>query len=102
MPSASPSRHPWLRKRRPSSREWAPQELCTTPRRSYGCREELFAFCRERLAPHKTPRFWEFVDQFPLTPSGKVQKFLLRDGFVARARQQLTVVEAGGVAGKEG
>jgi len=42
------------------------------------------------------------VDQFPLTPSGKVQKFLLRDGFVARARRQLTVVEAGGVAGKEG
>jgi fatty-acyl-CoA synthase len=39
--------------------------------------EELFAFCREHLAAHKTPRFWEFVEQFPLTPSGKVQKFLL-------------------------
>ena len=44
--------------------------------------EELFAFCREHLAPHKTPRFWEFVEQFPLTPSGKVQKFVLREGFV--------------------
>jgi len=50
--------------------------------------EELFAFCREHLAPHKTPRYWEFVEQFPLTLSGKVQKFLLRDGFVARARQR--------------
>ena len=45
--------------------------------------EELFAFCRERLAPHKTPRFWEFVEQFPLTPSGKVQKFVLRQQFIA-------------------
>jgi acyl-CoA synthetase (AMP-forming)/AMP-acid ligase II len=45
--------------------------------------EELFAFCREHLAPHKTPRYWEFVESFPLTPSGKIQKFLLRDRFVA-------------------
>jgi fatty-acyl-CoA synthase len=45
--------------------------------------DELFAFCREHLAAHKTPRYWEFVDSFPLTPSGKIQKFLLRDRFVA-------------------
>ena len=45
--------------------------------------DELFAFCREHLAPHKTPRYWEFVESFPLTPSGKIQKFLLRDRFVA-------------------
>jgi len=50
--------------------------------------EDLFVFCREHLAPHKTPRFWEFVEQLPLTPSGKVQKFLLRDRFVARERSQ--------------
>jgi fatty-acyl-CoA synthase len=47
--------------------------------------EELFAFCREHLAPHKTPRHWEFVEQLPLTPSGKVQKFVLREQFVTRA-----------------
>jgi fatty-acyl-CoA synthase len=47
--------------------------------------DELFAFCREHLAPHKTPRYWEFVESFPLTPSGKIQKFLLRDRFVAAA-----------------
>jgi len=45
--------------------------------------EQLFAFCREHLAPHKTPRYWVFVDQFPMTASGKVQKFLLREQFVA-------------------
>jgi fatty-acyl-CoA synthase len=49
--------------------------------------EELFAFCRQHLSPHKTPRYWEFVEAFPLTPSGKVQKFVLRDRFVAMARQ---------------
>jgi acyl-CoA synthetase (AMP-forming)/AMP-acid ligase II len=43
--------------------------------------EKLFAYCRERLAPHKTPRYWTFVDAFPLTPSGKVQKFVLREWF---------------------
>jgi acyl-CoA synthetase (AMP-forming)/AMP-acid ligase II len=45
--------------------------------------EALFAYCRERLAPHKTPRHWKIVDAFPLTPSGKVQKFVLREQFVA-------------------
>src|ERR671933_1446567 len=45
--------------------------------------DELSSFCREHLAPHKTPRYWQFVESFPLTPSGKIQKFLLRDRFVA-------------------
>lgn len=43
--------------------------------------DELFAYCREHLAPHKTPCHWQFVDAFPLTASGKIQKFVLRDGF---------------------
>ena len=44
---------------------------------------ELHAYCREHLAPYKTPRHWTFVDEFPLTPSGKVQKFMLRERFLA-------------------
>ncbi len=39
----------------------------------------LHAFCRERLAVHKAPVFWYAVDQFPLTPSGKIQKFVLQN-----------------------
>lgn len=39
---------------------------------------ELFAYARERLAPHKTPRHWITVDEFPLTGSGKIQKYVLR------------------------
>jgi fatty-acyl-CoA synthase len=35
----------------------------------------------ERLAPYKTPVHWVFVDAFPMTPSGKIQKFKLRESF---------------------
>ena len=37
------------------------------------------AFCRERLARFKVPRFIRIVDAFPLTASGKIQKFRLRE-----------------------
>ena len=40
---------------------------------------ELFAYIREHLAPHKTPKDWFAVETFPLTASGKIQKFKLRD-----------------------
>ena len=43
--------------------------------------EELRTYCRERLAPYKTPLHWIFVDAFPMTPSGKIQKFKLRASF---------------------
>ncbi|VVE18104.1 AMP-binding protein [Pandoraea nosoerga] len=41
--------------------------------------EELHAFCRARLAAYKTPALWFFVDEFPTTSSGKIQKFKLRE-----------------------
>jgi len=43
----------------------------------------LFAYCRERLASFKTPRRWRVIDAFPLTPSGKVQKYVLREQILA-------------------
>ncbi len=39
--------------------------------------EDLEAFAREKLARFKVPRQWVFVEEFPLTPSGKVQKHRL-------------------------
>jgi fatty-acyl-CoA synthase len=44
---------------------------------------ELAAYCRVRLAAHKVPRHWVFTEAFPLTGSGKVQKFLLREEFTS-------------------
>ncbi|MFW2829420.1 class I adenylate-forming enzyme family protein [Sphingomonas sp. ID0503] len=38
---------------------------------------ELFEHCRNRLASNKAPTAWFFVGSFPLTPSGKIQKFAL-------------------------
>jgi fatty-acyl-CoA synthase len=44
---------------------------------------ELSSYVREQLAAFKVPRTWVFVDAFPLTGSGKVQKFVLREQFLA-------------------
>ena len=45
---------------------------------------DLEAFARSRLARFKVPRKWHLVDEFPLTPSGKVQKHRL-DESIGRA-----------------
>jgi len=42
-------------------------------------KDELHDYMREHLAPHKTPRHWFVVDAMPLTGSGKIQKFKLRE-----------------------
>jgi fatty-acyl-CoA synthase len=44
--------------------------------------EEVRAFCRGRIAHYKIPRYIRFVDEFPLTVSGKVQKFLIRERMI--------------------
>ena len=41
--------------------------------------DEVQSFCRERIARFKVPRFIKVVDAFPLTASGKIQKFRLRE-----------------------
>lgn len=46
-------------------------------------KDRLFSYLREHLAPHKTPRHWFEVEEFPLTGSGKIQKFKLREQWVA-------------------
>ena len=40
---------------------------------------EVQSFCRDRVARFKVPRFIRVVDAFPLTASGKIQKFRLRE-----------------------
>jgi fatty-acyl-CoA synthase len=44
--------------------------------------ESLQAFCRGRIASNKVPRYWKFVDAFPMTVTGKVQKYLMREASV--------------------
>jgi len=41
--------------------------------------DELRDFCHASLAHFKVPRYWKFVDSFPTTVSGKIQKFKIRE-----------------------
>lgn len=41
--------------------------------------EELAAYCRGRIATYKIPRYWKFTDTFPMTVTGKIQKFRMRE-----------------------
>ena len=45
--------------------------------------EEIREFCRGQIAHYKVPRYVKFVDSFPMTVTGKVQKFLLRQQMAA-------------------
>jgi fatty-acyl-CoA synthase len=40
--------------------------------------QELTAYCRARLATFKVPRYWQIVETFPMTVTGKIQKYRLR------------------------
>ncbi len=46
--------------------------------------EALQLWCRERIAHYKVPRHVEFVEAFPMTVTGKVQKHLMREAMAAR------------------
>ena len=41
--------------------------------------EELQEFCRTHMAKHKTPRYVEFVDSFPMNAAGKILKYKMRE-----------------------
>ncbi|MFQ5744993.1 MAG: AMP-binding protein [Acidobacteriota bacterium] len=53
--------------------------------------EEIRSYCAEGLAHYKVPRYIELVEEFPLTVTGKVQKFKIRE----RAVQDLGLEEDG-------
>ncbi len=51
--------------------------------------EEIREFCRGAIAHYKVPRYVRFMESFPLTISGKVQKYLIRE----HLRTELNLVE---------
>jgi fatty-acyl-CoA synthase len=67
------------------------EEVCAWIRLRDGqvCDEEsIRAFCRDAIAHYKIPRYVRFVDSFPMTVSGKVQKFVMRDAMANELRCQ--------------
>jgi fatty-acyl-CoA synthase len=41
--------------------------------------EALTAYCRGKIATFKIPRYWKLVEGFPMTVTGKIQKFRMRE-----------------------
>jgi fatty-acyl-CoA synthase len=63
------------------------EELCAWIRTRPGetlTADEVRAFCQGQIAHNKIPRYVEFVDEFPMTVTGKIQKFIMRDAVEAR------------------
>jgi fatty-acyl-CoA synthase len=61
------------------------EELCAWVRLAPGesaDEDEIRAFCRGQIAHYKIPRYVRFVDDFPMTVTGKVQKFLIRQAMI--------------------
>ena len=68
------------------------EELCVWIRRREGARlseDEVIAFCRASIAHYKAPRYVRFVDAFPMTVTGKAQKYLMRRAMM----EELALVE---------
>jgi fatty-acyl-CoA synthase len=58
------------------------EELCAWVKLRDGAtatQEEICAFCQGQIAHYKIPRYIKFVDAFPMTVTGKIQKFLMRE-----------------------
>ena len=50
--------------------------------------EDVRDFCRGRISRFKVPKYVFFVDSYPMTASGKIQKFKLREGSVALLKER--------------
>jgi fatty-acyl-CoA synthase len=48
--------------------------------------EGIYEYCKGKIANYKIPKYVKFVNDYPLTVSGKVQKFILRDEFEAEKK----------------
>ena len=50
--------------------------------------DEIRSFCQGQIAHYKVPRYIKFVTQFPMTVTGKIQKFIIRDQMKKELAQQ--------------
>ncbi len=48
--------------------------------------EALVAACQGKIATFKIPRYWKFVDAFPMTVTGKIQKYRMREVAIEELR----------------
>ena len=62
---------------------------------SDGLRDEIQAFVRQRLSAHEYPRQIRFIDEMPLTVSGKIRRVALRELDVAERQGNAEMAAAG-------
>ncbi|KMN81368.1 AMP-binding protein [Chromobacterium sp. LK11] len=68
------------------------EELCAWVRLRDGesaSADDIRAFCQGQIAHYKIPRYIEFVDSFPMTITGKIQKFVMRE----KMKEKLSLAE---------
>ncbi|WP_088014639.1 AMP-binding protein [Gottfriedia acidiceleris] len=51
--------------------------------------EDIRMYCKGKISKHKIPRYIEFIKEYPMTASGKIQKFRLREQAVETAQKQV-------------
>jgi fatty-acyl-CoA synthase len=69
------------------------EELCAWIRIRPGeslTEDDVREFCRDQIAHYKVPRYIRFVDEFPMTVTGKIQKFIMRQ----RMQEDLHLAES--------
>jgi len=62
------------------------EEICAWIKLNAGetaTHEEIVAFCKGQIAHYKVPRYIRFVEEFPMTVTGKIQKFQIREAMIA-------------------
>jgi fatty-acyl-CoA synthase len=61
------------------------EQLCAWIRLRQGAKltsADITAFCSDKIAHYKVPRYIRFVDEFPMTVTGKVQKFVMKQRMI--------------------
>ena len=65
------------------------EEICAwiVPKPGQTCTEdEIRDFCRDQIAHYKVPRYIRLVQDMPMTITGKVQKFVMREQMIAELK----------------
>jgi fatty-acyl-CoA synthase len=69
------------------------EQVCAWVRLRDGCASseaEIQSYCRHHLAYFKVPHYVRFVDEFPMTVTGKVQKYLMREAMAGELGLPMT------------
>jgi fatty-acyl-CoA synthase len=51
--------------------------------------DEIKAYCKGQIAHYKIPRYVRFVDEFPMTVTGKIQKFVMRERMIEELKLEV-------------